>query len=288
MRLRPKTLLVVSSVMAVVFAVLFVGAALMLNRQYAQFEARAARNDALRVRTAFAQEISNLERVSSDWAPDDETYAFMAGQDASFTADQLSDESVTRLESNVVMLMDKSWRPVWTDFVDLDLQTRSEPDTPAIDAILAATSLESPGDPHGVVTGILPVGNRLMLVVARPITSSDFYAPPNGTLVLGRFVDAALIDRMSSVAKIPLALYAAESTAAPADVRKALGTLDSERPVGAAPLDRGSLAVYSLVMGTDRRPVAVLRGTTTRDIYHQGQNAILERRFCLVRQDRTR
>lgn len=260
--------------MAAFFTILFLGARNAITNQFASFENHAAADDAQRVRNAYAEEVKQLERVSADVAPRDETYAFMSGKDPGFVSSDLSDEALTNLAANAVFFMDKSWRPYHSDLMDLDLETRARPDTAVADALSGASDLQRPGDPHGLASGVVPVGSGLMLVAARPITTSDFYAPPDGTLVVGRYLDESMAERLSAATKLNVSVYRIGAASNPPDVVRAVPSLKKDASGTVAALDNKWLATYSPLTDLHGNVVGVLRATIPRDVFSQGQSAI--------------
>ena len=273
MKLRLKTLLVVSTVMAVLFVALFIAIRFSLEREFAALERQAAGDDIGRVQAAVTDDVNQLDRITADWAPRDQTYAFMQGTDPAFL-DQLSEEALNNLGVNFMVFLDLHGNVVHTESFDLDLGVRQKMDARVLRSILKSPDLQRPADPRSRAVGLLKSGDRVLLVAARSITSSDLYSPPAGTLVLARYIDAAELERLGSVTKLNVGAWGVDGRAPAADVVVAARSLQATSAVFTQPMHSGSLGAYALMRDVGGSPALILRATLPRQIYAQGQDAI--------------
>ncbi len=273
LKLRVKTLLVVAVVMTVLFVALFLVIRFSLERQFATLERRAAEDDIGRVEAAVLDDMRQLDRISADWAPRDQTYGFMRGDDPKFLS-ELSEEALNNLGVNLMVFVDIHGSVVHAESFDLDLGVRSEMDGAVLQAILASPDLQHPADPRSRTTGLLRSGDKVLMVAARSITSSDLYSPPAGTLILARHIDVTEVERLASVTKLDVSAYPVGSEI-PADVRTALNSLQATATAFTQPLGGSYLGAYSLLRDVGGAPALMLRARVPREIYGQGQEAIL-------------
>ena len=196
MKLRLKTLLVVAVSMTVLFVALFLLIRFSLEDQFAALERHAAQDDIGRVEAALLDDVRQLDRISADWAPRDQTYRFMRGEDPAFLS-ELSEEALNNLGVNLMTFLDIDGNVVHAESFDLDLGVRQAMDGSVQRTVLTSPDLQNPADPRSRVTGVLRSGDKLLLVAARSVTSSDLYSPPAGTLVLARYIDSAEVERIA-------------------------------------------------------------------------------------------
>src|SRR5438552_1909332 len=76
-----------------------------------------------------------------------------------------------------------------------------------------------------------------MLIVSRPILTSDYTGPIRGTLIMGRYLDAAEVERLAQVTHLSLTIEAPGDPAAPSDLRAAPAALSPSTPISVQPLD---------------------------------------------------
>jgi len=272
LKLRLKTLLVVAAAMAVLFVALFLLIRFSLERQFAALERHSASDDIARVEAAVLDDIRQLDRIAADWAPRDQTYRFMRGESPRFLT-ELSEEALSNLGVNVMLFLDSDGEVVHAESFDLDLGVRQEMDAATLRALLASPDLQRPADPRSRVTGLLRTGDRVMLVAARSITSSDLYAPPAGTLVLARDVDSTEVERLAGVTKLDVHAKPASLTS-DSTVRNVLAAIDASRSILIKPVDARTLGAYAAMSDVSGVPALVLSARLPRDIYAQGQDAI--------------
>jgi len=284
-RLRFKTLIVVALAMTVIFSLLFLAASSAIAWYFESFEFRLAGDDVVRVHNALDQDVRRIDQIAADWAVRDDTYRFMATRDPAIIDSQVGPESLANLDANMVLFMDKSWQPVRAEFADLDLMVAAEPDTATLQAVVSASELSRPGDPRWRESGLLVVGDRVMLVAAHAITTSDMYTPPNGTIVIGRYLDRAQIERLSDVTNLDVEAFPLSSGDIPADVGAAFLGMESDGESADSTftaLSEQTLGAYTLASAVDGSPAVMLRAAIDREIYQQGQRSIRYLGFFMI------
>ncbi|HEX9093343.1 MAG TPA: CHASE4 domain-containing protein, partial [Coriobacteriia bacterium] len=239
--MRARMLLVVGLTMAALLVLVFLGASALLLRQFEGLETRAAAVDASRVRSSLDEDVAQLERVARDLAPRDSTNDFMKGARPDPPSALRTVEGAVGLGANVIVLVDESERVQFEQYVDLDLGTVAKRDEQALAAILGARVLRHAGDPRGHSSGLIRVGDRVMLVAARSVTTSDMYTPPSGTLIVARYVDDTEVEGLVAGSKLAVFAFSLGATDVPEDVRRAVEALKTPGSEWSAVLGDGSL-----------------------------------------------
>lgn len=96
--------------------------------------------------------------------------------------------------------------------------------------------------------------------------------PIRGTLIFGRFLDAAFTAKLSRISRLPVSLYAVTDKKLPPDfqaVRDSLGDSIIVRP-----LSEQIIAGYTLLPDIYGKPAVILRVEVPREIYYQGENSL--------------
>lgn len=271
MRLRIRTLAIVGLLMAVLLTALYVTARTVILSDFRRLEQSTAEADAVRLENALFDDIRQLERVATDWAPRNDTYDFMRGLNPGYANNLLTDETLASLGVNAVMFVREDGSIAYVTGVDLDLGVRVPLDTSLQDTLAAADYLRAPGDPHAHISGVIRVPGGVMLVAARAVTSSDMYSPPAGTLILGRRLDAVEVERLAAITGLAV-------TALPLDGQNL--TSGQARSIEVVDADR--LTTRSRINDVQGKPVLVLRADLPRDVYARGLGAVKYLAFALL------
>jgi len=91
MTLRRRTLLIILATLVALIVILFVVSQAIFLRGAARLEEQDARQNVERALNALSQEISHLETQVGDWAPWDDTYAFIDDANESYIQSNLID-----------------------------------------------------------------------------------------------------------------------------------------------------------------------------------------------------
>jgi diguanylate cyclase (GGDEF)-like protein/PAS domain S-box-containing protein len=214
-----------------------------------------------------------LNSKTGDWASWDETYAFIknAGQD--FIKRNLTDNAFNELRLNLMLYIDSSGSVVFGKAFNLQDQTeapipKSLKKHIASDNIMLQHTYEKSS-----LTGILNLPEGPMLIASRPILTSEGKGPIRGTLIFGRYLDAAEIKHLSETTNLVLTAYRLDDPQMPSDFQSVRFRLSEKMHVIVRPLDKQSVSGYSLLKDIYGKPAIILRADTGRDIYRQGQDS---------------
>lgn len=274
MRIRTKTLVVVGLTMFIMFAAIFGAADVVLTTRYREIEDRTVVSNAEKVAESLDDEVRRVDDNVSIWAARADTYRALESGDIRALSVDFGVDTLSRQNINFAILLDKSGHAVYAQFVDLDIEAAEDPSPLLVGEIEAATELRRPGDPRGVVRGIMRLSGGAAIISARSVTSADQYVAPNGTLVMGRYIDESALERISDMTG-----FRVTALAPPAKVpRAAVHTDATNSPFDAAwwtPHDTRTLRAYALVNGIAGEPAVVLRADIDREVRAQFVSAII-------------
>lgn len=271
MTLRIKTFVVVAAILISLLLVLYFGARMLLLRGFAEVEERGLRTDVERARNVFDDEITALERKAVDWAAWDETYQFVKTGDPDFAKRTFTPRTFTALGINLLAVFDVSGRLVAGQSYDL---TRGEL-APVPAALLTHFSPESPllcrATTRTSRKGCLSLPGGMLLLTSFPILTSHYRGPCQGTLVMGRHLDARLVTRLAKVANLHLTAYPLGGNPLPPEVRDAIHT---GAPVVVRMVSPELATGYAVIHDLTGRPSLVLGIEKPRDVYAQGEASV--------------
>lgn len=182
-----------------VFAVAYVA----IMNSAGKVERQVVSADTGRAARALDQPVRLLERVAGDWAPWDETYLFLSGENPGYIEDNLSFETVDNLGVNFLAFFDSNRQSVHVTAFDLETGAPIDP-----------VGLRALGDrypclfdaPDDCSSGLVELDGGIALVAAEPVLRSDLTGPPAGTLVTGRLLDEAVLAVVAEDTGLDIAL----------------------------------------------------------------------------------
>lgn len=264
--LTAKTFAVVGLVIAGVY--LLTSAILMDG--FHRVEREEAVQNVHRAEEALGVELEQLGAIVGDWAPWDDTYAFVQNRNQAYVDSNLVAGVLINFDIHFMTFVDAGGEVVYTYAADLDT-TETMP-TPAaflewVDGNPAFLAHTRPTDIH---TGLLLLDDPL-LVASAPIVTSEHEGPIVGTLVVGRFLDATKLTQMEDRTRLSLSVYPPDAEL-PAGLATSREAIAAEGPIVEA-VDQDRLAGYVAVDAIGAGAPFVLRAAMPRPVYQQAQRS---------------
>jgi PAS domain S-box-containing protein len=212
---------------------------------------------------------------ASSWSAWDDTYAFIQNRNQKFIDSNLAPEALANLRVNIAVFVNTSGKIVYgTAFDKQKLQPRSVPE-----ALKRRISLKDPLlqhlNPESSFAGIMLLPSGPALIASRPIVTTKGAGPIRGTLIFGRNLDRAGIDRISKITRLPLIVHSVNQPKLPAEFQKVREQLSAKKPILVRVLNEESIAGYALLNDIYNQPALLLRVEIRREIYRQGQTSLL-------------
>jgi PAS domain S-box-containing protein len=275
MTLRFKLMVLMGLALAGLVGFLSVSSRLILLRSFETIEEAAAVENTRRALSQVAGEIDQLSTMVIDFADWDDTCRFVRDGDRAFVETNLVDATYEKLKLNVILFIDEKGHLVYGQGFDL-LQKKPAPLPDGLGGYLTQGSLlTAHANPESAVAGILDLPQGPLLVASRPILSSDYKGPMRGSVVMGRLLDTAEVERVARATHLPVRLARIGDRELPAGLFA--GTdLKGAGPEGVRilPQSEEKLTGYGLLRDIFGRPSLVLAITLPRDISLQGRRSI--------------
>ncbi|MFC2022187.1 ATP-binding protein, partial [Chloroflexota bacterium] len=186
----------------------------------------------------------------------------------------LVDETFITLRLNLMLFIHSSGRIVFGKAFDLDNEEEI-PSPPSLLEHLSGNSLlVGHSGTESITSGIILLDEGPMLVVPQPILTSEDKGPARGTLIFGRYLNSAELDRLAQVTLSKLTMHPIDGVM-PHDFQEALPSLLGEAPISIQLLSTQHVAGYTLIKDIYGKPVLMLRVHIPRDIYQLGQGAVI-------------
>jgi two-component system, cell cycle sensor histidine kinase and response regulator CckA len=272
MSIRQKTLGIVGITVVVLVAVLATITYFGVTGRFARLEIQEVEAQIHRVQNELNATLANLETTAADWAPRDDTYQFVQDADPAYVKNNLVDSTFTNLRLNFMFFFNSRGELVYGRCIDL------EPGLPGIgkDAVAAAVrnqstpSLLSHAHEKSRLSGVLMIGSVPYLVCSQPIVTSNYTGPIRGTLVIGRALSGAEIQRIGRTTKADLTICSLDHACFKLPLNTVVPALRQSGGAYAAPISVHSIAGYGSLSDLGGRPVLIFEITRNRDMYQYG------------------
>ncbi len=282
MTLRNKALLIIAVALLALVGLQRLAAENILLRGFAHLEEQDTQREALRAQAALADDIASIDTIASDWATWDDTYAFVGDRNEDYIQSNLGADALRLIDVQIIAYVDAQGRLVLEQAFD-SKDWQPAPAPAELGRYLAPGSplLQHPDLSRGV-TGLLMLPQGPLLVAARPILTSAGEGPSRGTLLMGRYLDAAQIAHLSEITHLQLHIEPIAGAALDPSVRQELLAAREGTPPLVRPLSNDVIAGYVLLSDVDGNPALALRVDLPRDIYREGQATLRYLTFSLV------
>jgi len=245
------------------------------NTAFSALEVRETNANVVRVKAALAARLDGLGSVANDWGTWDDAYRVLLGQNPGFADANMNPSSLQALRLNVMALVTEDGRVLEGRGVDVE-SGRALAFPGSLRTLLATRPSYAQLSRIGQTSaGLIALPEGLLLFTTRAVTDSAGVKPPNGVILVGRFLDAEEVDAIAEQTGLDVTLYTATQVPAlPAAVRSAFASGSSSGTVAAA--SSPSTMTGSIVLpDAAGSPAAVLMVRFPRAIYRAGQNSML-------------
>ena len=274
MTLRKKILLIITLTFLSLIVILYFASQNILLNSFNELEEQNTRQNIERALSALSNDLSSLDATAGDWAGWDDTYAFIEDANTNYIESNLIDGTFIQLRLNLMLFINTSDRVVFGKAFDL----HNEEEIPIPQSLQKHLSdndfLLTHPDTESSITGLILLPEDPVLIASQPILTSEDEGPIRGTLIMGRYLDAAEIKRLAEITHLPLITHRLTDPQIPPDFQAAQSSLSEETPILAQPLDEQSIAGYTVLRDIYGKPSLMLRVDMPRDIYQQGKDAI--------------
>jgi signal transduction histidine kinase len=271
-KLRIKALLIVAITLASLVLILYIPLRIFLFSRFVALEEQMVRTDLQRAQSALSGDLHDLEVYNASYAIWDDTYGFVADHNPSYIERNYYDQFFGDSRLNLLLVVDADGQVIFGK--QFNLSTQAE--TPLSQRFQQL----SKGDPligrqveSGGKTGIVLLGEGPMLIATHEILTSEGRGPSRGTLMMGRFLDTSETQRLAQNTQLSFAFYQLDDPQIPDDMRSMSAASDRTQPIINA-LSEREIAAYALVDDVDQSSKLVLRLTSPRSVYLQGQVGI--------------
>jgi sensor domain CHASE-containing protein len=168
----------------------------IVSPAFDRLEIDDATRNLVRAERAIQSDVNVLDTLARDYSSWDATHAFARGENPGFAKSNLDRLSLTKLNLNLVLIFDSAGRELWGQVLQGEANL-----SPAVLGVLKpAAPQDMPRIQHtrldGFTRGLLRTNLGPMLFSSRPILTTQDGGPIAGTLLMGQFLDDAMMERL--------------------------------------------------------------------------------------------
>ncbi len=195
MSLRKKTLIAFGLTFAGLMAALYAVPRSILLHDFAQIEVENVRKNLRRVVEAINNDLTGLQGSASDYGGWDDTYNYVVDHNKTFIETNFTGTTYTNLRANLALILDLSGQTVFAQAFDLE-KVEEIPIPPTLSTWLAEKQKTRSKQEDPVWSGVAVIPEGPVLLASSPILTSERKGPSRGSMIFGRFLDAAEIKRL--------------------------------------------------------------------------------------------
>jgi PAS domain S-box-containing protein len=205
MSIRQKAILIITVTLIVFIAALYTAAAAIMNQHTFAIEQLDMKNNVLRAKEAFLFELSRLHAFAWDYATWDDTYNYLAAPNEAYVQNNLGDNTFENGAINFMILADSRGTIRFSKGFDT-AKAKTAP-IPASLLEHVQTGRLFCASTEAAFKGVLALNDCAMLIAARPVLKSSGSGVPQGTLIIGRFIDRSLIARLNKLMHLTFSIH---------------------------------------------------------------------------------
>ena len=269
--LQKKVSMTLLAVVAVFTALSFVILRTIIAPAFDDLEIEAAATDVVRVEGAMQTNVDNLAAITADWAPWDDIFFYVRGEDPGFQKSNLNRLTLENLDLDFIAVYSRDRRLIWSQVLIDEVEQRItelgvlDADNPT------STRLTSHATSAGRTIGIVQTGLGPALISSRPIVRSDDSGPVSGAVVMGQFLNDTRLQRLRERTEIEVSWLFARDEVAAAMVPEIAGILLGEMKMQVSDTEITSYKMFPDVNGN---PLLLVQITTPRKISALGTQTV--------------
>jgi sensor domain CHASE-containing protein/HPt (histidine-containing phosphotransfer) domain-containing protein/two-component sensor histidine kinase len=270
-KLRGKILVTIAVTLVCLIGLLYVTIRSVLLSGFAKVEEENTVTNVRRMQDAFTETSNNIGLKVTDWAKWDDTYAFIIDKNRGFVESNLQDGSIGDLKLNYMFFIDSNGAIIFCRGYDPQKEEGYDP-TPAMrNFIIRDSAISRHVRVTDAATGIIISPEGPLLVASRPIIKSDGTGPVRGSVVFAKILDDSEIARIADLTHLSSTVVPFASAHLPEDMAEIALAINRDHPIAIRPLNRDTIAGYTLMPDINGTPALLARVAIGRAIFKQGQ-----------------
>jgi sensor domain CHASE-containing protein len=273
--LRRQTFLIIVSICLVLIVSLIISSRLLIMSGFKDLETEHVHQNVTQAWRHIEKNIQWLAAVAGDWAPWDDTYAFIQDQNSRYIDSNLSSDTLANLDIHFMLFVGLDGLLVHAFAIDPKEKEPVALPKGLWERIHARQVLWQYREPSEGISGFLMFRDLPVLIASYPILTSSDEGPPRGALVIGKYLDTSEIKKIADDTGLSLSIHAAGNPFLPDDVNKAASLISDTTPVVTLARDQETISGYMVQNDIQQNPGFILKTDVKRKIFQQGMTTWL-------------
>lgn len=271
MRIRFKAIIMVGITVLLLVGALFFIYQFILNESVEKQEIETTLETIERVQNMMFYENENLNAIVADWAIFDDTYQYISDANQEFIDENVTPDIFENLNIQFIVFIDNQGDIVYQQGYDyLNSQSLELPEE--IQPFISKGSyLLSGSDLLMSSSGLAPIQDQVIMLSSHPITDSSATAQKNGTLLMGRFLDAQKIEQFEGLTNAQIRIEQINENSRDSEYQKLMKTLRRE-PYFIQSIDEETIEGYLKLEDANQQNTVLLTITANRDAYQKSKD----------------
>lgn len=275
-----KKTIVVLLVFTLVLLILFVSAPLISLYSFESIEQQEITRDVRQALNILNEDLRQLNTVADDYAGWDDAYAFVQGKNPRFIEKNIGEPFYNKLKLNIFMIINDANAIVYQHAYDYNNKTTIPLPASFLEHLSSGKPLLWHTSIKSFTTGLLSLPEGILLVVSRPILTSQYQGPIKGSMVFGRFLDSEELGRLAKMIQLRLKVIdMAEVSSTPA-LRSMMNNFPGTDAVHLRVEGEELIAAYTPLKDIYGKDAGILKVENTRQIYLHAKD--FSRRFFIL------
>jgi len=274
MSLRKKTIIIISLIFGCLIFLIYSASQIFLGRSYLNLEEQYTSRNVRQASSALKDEINNLDTMINDWSNWDDTYKFIGDKNTNYITSNLGDSVFTQLNTDTIVFINSSGKIIFGKDYNYDTKKAEELSLDYKQIILSDDFQKSYNNSKANIKGIIMTSKGPAIIAAKAILRSNGSGSSRGILLMGRYLDDDKIKQISHTTNLSIEIKALELNNLSLEFRNAYEILKNKNNNLIRPLNKESIAGYTLINDIYNKPILILRIDTPRNIYKQGKSTI--------------
>ncbi|MGB8952164.1 MAG: CHASE4 domain-containing protein [Candidatus Aminicenantales bacterium] len=269
MKVKQKTLLIISATIFILAAALYTGSRLILGYSSNKQEEIRLHNEVQYVLNFLTHELSNLDRLAADYASGNDAYALIQNPKNAHIQSKLVNETFITYNLSFVLFFNTQGDMVLGKGFDISRRTETPLPEGLSEFLSPDSRLLRHSHEQSSLAGFLVLPENPFLLVSRPILTSESTGPIQGILILGRALNSEFIKQISQITNLPIMIYEIDSQQVPQEVKTDLLSSAAPSSISVKILDKDWISGFALIMDIDRKSAFIMEIKQPRMFHRQ-------------------
>jgi len=274
MKLQTRVLLVLASIWGIISLAIFFDSQFTLEYSYKKLEQTFAAKDIHRVQKALSNLLAILEVYTTSYSQWDDLYNFMKLKDNKFIQTNFVPAAYTAAKINFFLVYDASGK----FFYGKEFNLNTDQFSPLSPDLMHKLSNNSPFVIHknmqSYQPGFISTPQGYVAMASLPILNSEAKGPPNGSLLMGYYLTAEHIKKLSETVEMDVHIVPLPLTNNSPVLKNAYEHLSKGESYYLAAKDSQTAFGFAFFNDINNKPIGIIQVVLPRTFYNEGMSAL--------------